>query len=118
VLSVLRLLFWSAALVGFLLAALPQPPQLPGVFDKVEHFLGFACLAMLGSAAYPRLAALKLILGLSVFGALIEVVQMFPSLHRRAEFLDWVADTAGAVAGVLAVRVWRHTRKAPRPADR
>jgi hypothetical protein len=37
---------------------------------------------------------------------------MLPGLHRRAEFLDWEADTAGAVAGVLAVRVWRHTRKA------
>jgi VanZ family protein len=76
------------------------------------HILAFTCLALLGSAAYPRLSALKLVIGLSAFGGLIEVVQLIPSLHRDTEVLDWVADTAAVVAIVLTIHVWRRAQLA------
>jgi hypothetical protein len=111
VVQVLRLLFWSAAIFAFVMAALPQPPEVPGSPpDKVLHILAFACLALLGSAAYPRLPAAKLVAGLSAFGALIEVVQLIPSLHRDSEPLDWIADSAAVIAVVLAIHVWRRAR--------
>ena len=111
--TLLRLLFWSAAIVAFVMAALPQPPQLPGEpSDKVLHVLAFTCLALLGRGAYPRLSGLKLIVGLSAFGGLIEVVQLIPSLHRDGEALDWVADTAAVVAAVLVTHLWRRAHPA------
>jgi VanZ family protein len=74
--------------------------------DKVEHVVAFATLAALASFGYPRAALLKLLAGLSLFGALIEVVQAIPALQRDSDVKDWVADTA-AVAVVLALVWWR-----------
>ena len=117
--TVLRLLFWTAAAFAFAMAVVPHPPQLPGSpSDKVQHVLAFTCLALLGSAAYPRLAALKLVLGLTAFGALIEIAQLIPGLHRDSEVLDWLADTVAVSATVLAISAWRRTRAAQVQADR
>jgi hypothetical protein len=55
---------------------------------------------------------MRLLLGLSLFGAFIEVVQAIPALHRDTDIWDWVADTA-AVAAVLAlVWLWRRAARA------
>ena len=109
----LRIPFWFAAAFAFVMAALPQPPQIPGEpSDKILHIVAFACLALLGSLAYPRLSALKLLIGLSAFGVLIELVQLIPSLHRNSEVLDCVADTAAVCAVLLAIRVLRRARPA------
>lgn len=87
------------------MAVLPHPPQIPGIpNDKLEHVTAFATLGLLGSFAYPATALGRLLLRLSLFGALIEVVQAIPSLHRDSDIWDWVADT-GAVAAVLLL-VW------------
>jgi VanZ family protein len=95
--------FWAAALFAFVMATLPKPPQLPGEpSDKIQHILAFAVLAALAAAAYPCTGLLKIALGLSAFGALIEIVQMIPILHRDAELVDWLADTVAA-AIVLAI---------------
>jgi hypothetical protein len=45
---------------------------------KVQHIIAFATLAALGSFAYPRIALTRLLVGLSVFGAFIEIVQTVP----------------------------------------
>jgi VanZ family protein len=113
VLRLYRFLFWSAAIFAFVMAALPHPPQVPGApSDKVLHVLAFTALALLGSAGYPRLSPVKLVIGLSAFGGLIELVQLIPSLHRDAELMDWIADTAAVVAIVVAIRLWRRARLA------
>ena len=99
--------FWAAACFAFVMAVLPHPPQLPGEpNDKVEHIIAFATLATLAAFAYPRTALAKLLIGLSLFGALIEVVQAIPALQRDSDVKDWIADT-GAVAAVLALVWWR-----------
>ncbi|MEA3079405.1 MAG: hypothetical protein QOF05_813 [Sphingomonadales bacterium] len=106
-----RLLFWAATCFSFVMAVLPHPPELPGhPNDKLEHIAAFATLALLGSFAYPRTSPLKILAGLSLFGALIEVVQAIPVLQRDSDVWDWVADTA-AVAVVLAL-VWLRRRAA------
>jgi VanZ family protein len=100
--------FWAAALFAFVMATLPKPPQLPGEpSDKIQHILAFTVLAALAAAAYPRTSLLKIGLGLSAFGALIEIVQMIPILHRDAEFVDWIADTAAAAVVLLLAGILR-----------
>ena len=99
-----RLTFWAAAAFAFVMAVLPHPPELPGEpNDKIQHIIAFATLALLGSFAYPRAVFTRLLIGLSLFGALIEVVQAIPALHRDSDVWDWVADTGAVVAVLLVV---------------
>jgi len=94
----LRLCFWLATTVAFVMAVLPHPPQLPGApTDKIQHILAFAVLTVLGSAAYPRTHPVALIIGLAAFGGLIEAVQAIPALHRTSDVRDWLADVASVL---------------------
>lgn len=107
----LRLAFWAAAAFAFVMAVLPQPPRVPGEPpDKILHILAFAVLAALAAPAYPRTGTLRLLAGLSAFGALIEIVQTVPRLRRDGDPVDWLADTASAglvLAAIALVRVLR-----------
>jgi VanZ family protein len=106
-----RTLFWAAAAFAFVMAVVPHPPEVPGEpNDKVQHVVAFATLALLGSFAYPKTALTRLLIGLSVFGALIEVVQAIPALHRDSDVFDWLADTVAVVVVLIAVRWWRKRR--------
>ena len=107
--SLARTLFWAAGLFALVMAVLPHPPRLPGdPSDKIQHIAAFATLAVLGSFAYRRLSTLWLLAGLSLFGALIEVAQAIPALHRDSDPLDWVADTVAAGVVLLIVRWLRN----------
>lgn len=103
-----RTLFWAALVFAFVMAILPQPPQLPGEpTDKFQHMLAFGTLTLLLTAGYPRLALWRVVLVMAAFGAAIEVVQLIPALNRTGDVADWWADM-GAVAVVLApAALWR-----------
>jgi len=102
-----RGLFWTAAAFALVMAIVPHPPELPGQpNDKVQHIVAFATLALLGSFAYPSARLLKLLIRLSLFGAVIEVIQAIPALHRDSDVLDWLADTI-AVGSILLLVRWR-----------
>jgi hypothetical protein len=102
-----RALFWAAALFALVMALLPHPPELPGnPSDKVQHVLAFSVLGLLGRVAYPRLGTLSLIAGLSLFGAVIEILQAIPVLHRDSDPLDWLADTVACTLVLLVLRWW------------
>ena len=90
------------------MALIPHPVEFPGhPNDKIQHMIAFATLGVLGSVAYPTMRRVRLIIGLSLFGALIEVLQAIPRLHRDSDPLDWIADTLACVIFVYAVRWWR-----------
>ena len=76
------------------------PPLLP--WDKAEHVLAFSILAGLALVALPRAGPVRIAVGLSLFGALIEIIQGTPLVNRDCDVWDWVADTA-AVLAVMAV---------------
>ena len=106
-----RAVFWTAACFAFVMAVVPHPPEVPGEpNDKVQHIAAFATLALLGSFAYPATALVRLLAGLSLFGALIELVQAIPALHRDSDVLDWLADTAAVIVVLVIVRWWRARR--------
>jgi hypothetical protein len=105
----LRILFWLSVAFSFVMATLPHPPPIPGEpADKVQHMAAFSTMSLLAALAYRRISLLRIGLALSAFGAFIEFVQMIPMLHRDAELLDWVADSAAVavVLGAIAV-IWR-----------
>ncbi len=109
----LRYAFWGALIVGFAIATMPKPIALPGQpSDKIQHILAFLTFAALGSMAYPRVGLLKMGLGLSAYGALIELAQMIPAINRHAELLDWVADTVAAFLVLILAAAIRRVRKA------
>lgn len=103
--------FFAAALFALFMALIPHPPQFPGEpSDKIQHMVAFGTLSVLGAFAYPRLPVLRLLIALSLFGALIEVAQAIPALHRDSDPLDWLADTIACVV-VLFVVHWCRDRE-------
>ena len=99
----LRIAFWAALAFAFVMAVLPHPPQMPGdPSDKIQHIIAFTVLSALAGASYRSTSLLPIGIRLSAFGALIELVQGIPMLHRDSSVLDWLADT-GAVLLVLIV---------------
>jgi VanZ family protein len=107
-----RVALWGAVALAVTMALLPKPPHLPidKFGDKFEHMLAFAVITLLASIAYPRFAPMRLIERLSFLGALIEVLQSIPSLHRDCDIRDWVADTLSVTVVVLIVAAIRKVR--------
>jgi VanZ family protein len=111
-----QLAFWGAAILTFVLAVAPEsktPPLIP--WDKAAHFIAFYVLAILAAAGFPRRALLWLALGLSAYGALIELVQGLPMVNRDSSFWDWVADSVAIAAALLPLllprwRAWLRNR--------
>lgn len=81
------------------------PPGLS--LDKLAHFTAYAVLAalMLRATSTPKALSTMILvfLAVSAFGAVDEWHQSFIP-RRTMSFADWVADTIGALVGVLAVR--------------
>lgn len=100
--------YWLVIFIG---THMPQGVQGLGRFnDKFLHFGAYAGLAFLLAAALTTLrvrhGAVRLPLIISaVYGCLDELSQI-PVPGRHAEFLDWVADVAGAGFGVLAFSIF------------
>lgn len=98
----------------FYLSAQPHPEEhVPFVMhfsDKVLHAVEYAVLGALcyralrgsGSDAWRQQAIPVAILLASLYGASDEVHQAFVPF-RDANWLDWVADTVGAVIGVTVM---------------
>ena len=96
--------FAAALIFTLVMAWLPHPPHLPGD-DKLWHVLAFITLSLLASLAFPAAPLARIGERLSFLGALIEVVQSIPALHRDCDIRDWIADTL-AVAATLAIVAW------------
>lgn len=102
-------LYWGLILT---LTSLPQA-NMPNVQtnDKVSHFLAYLGLAFL-LYAYLRLRRgfnsdkkkliIIVIATASLYGALDELHQLFVP-GRSADVIDWIADTLGAIAGIILI---------------
>ena len=115
--AILRIVFWAAVAYAFVMAVIPHPPEMPGVSnDKVQHIIAFLVLGTLASFAYPQVRPVYLGASLSLFGALIEVVQLIPALHRDGDPVDWIADTAAA--GLVIILLHYLRSRSTREVDR
>lgn len=101
------------ALVVCYLAFSPRPPSNLSIgWDKLNHAAAFialsfsACLAFPGRRRHMLLAAV----GLFLFGAVIEVVQLFVP-GRDCEWEDLLADSVGiAIGALIALALLRAAR--------
>ncbi|BEV01676.1 hypothetical protein [Novosphingobium olei] len=104
--------FWLAASFAVVMAVLPKPPRVPldRYGDKVEHIVAFATLSFLAVLAFRHTPRFRIIERLSFLGALIEVVQSIPALHRDCDIRDWVADTFAIIVVVGVMNLFRPVR--------
>lgn len=107
-----RSLFCLALIGAVVLALMPHPPHLPTdrFGDKLNHMLAFATLAALAAVGWPGAERLRVVERLSFIGALIEVAQAMPALHRDCDFRDWAADTLAIVAVTLVFALFDRRR--------
>lgn len=100
--------FWAALAFTLTMALLPKPPALPlEAGDKTLHMIAFAILSLLATLSFPRRRVLELFVWMAALGALIEVLQMIPALHRDAELGDWVADCLASLVALVLSRLAR-----------
>lgn len=102
-----RRLAFALCLLGVLvLALIPVPHYIPSTpWDKANHALAFAVLALLGCWSFPGRTA-GVLLGLLAYGAFIELLQALVP-YRMAEYLDLLADGAGLLVGWQLTHLFR-----------
>lgn len=102
--------------VGIAVVSLIEAPQIPvsvSLSDKVIHGLMYVLLAAAWmapvSSKHPSsvLGYSSVCLGVTAFGALMEVLQRYCTLTRSGEMADIYADFLGALVGVLIIVIWR-----------
>ncbi len=110
-----RALFWLALVVAVTMAILPHPPHTPldQFGDKVEHMTAFAVMSVFAAIGYPAARLPRIGERLSFLGALIEVAQSIPALHRDCDIRDWIADTVAITVTLLIVAAVRKGRARP-----
>ena len=104
-----RVLLAAALIVAIVMALIPAPPDL-GVGDKWQHMTAFGTLTILAAAAFPRARLMLIGEWLSFVGALIEVFQSLPAIHRDTEVMDWVVDTIVIIGVLVVIRIARGRR--------
>ncbi len=113
----LRIALVAAVVFAVTMALLPKPPHMPidQFGDKFEHMLAFATMSLLAAFAYPTARLSRIGERFSFLGALIEVLQSIPSLHRDCDIRDWIADTLAITVVLLIVWAVRRQRGARLP---
>jgi VanZ family protein len=93
--GIAQALFWIALAYALFMAFSPQPPRLAidALGDKFEHMLAFGTLTFLAQLGFRRSPRWRIAERLSFVGALVEVIQSMPALHRDCDIRDWIADT-------------------------
>ena len=108
--------FFAAILFTFYSAVIPPTQAIRLVpWDKAEHFIAFYVLTGLAAAAFPGRSLWLIAASLSAFGAVIEVVQGTPIVHRDMDIWEWVADTlaVGAALAPMLLVWWRGLFRKP-----
>lgn len=98
---------WFAVIAAITVAALLPAFAPPGAnhADKWSHFVAYAALAILGTAAFPGRPLLVVVV-LMADGVAIELGQSWVP-GRSGSLGDLLADAVGIAAGITAIRAIR-----------
>jgi VanZ family protein len=107
-LYLLRGLFVVAVTTVVYVSLLPDDSLIQTqLWDKLEHFLAYALLAAIGSAAFPTSSALRPVgLGLCALGIGLEVAQT-QVRGRSGDPIDALANGLGVLFGLAIARILR-----------
>lgn len=96
--------------VGIAIMSLTESSYMPSVSlnDKVIHALLYAVLAAAWWLAIKR--PVWIIVGVTLYGALLELLQHYCTLTRSGEWLDLLADFVGALIGTMIVFIFEILR--------
>ena len=104
----LKVLFWISFVAINILALSPAqylpPLEIFNWWDKAQHAIAFATLAVMAVLAYPEALKRRIAFLLIVQGVLIEVLQYF-SGYRYGDWQDALADGVGVLLG-LGLVAW------------
>lgn len=93
--------------VGIAIMSLTESSYMPSVSlnDKVIHALLYAVLAAAWWLAIKR--PVWIIVGVTLYGALLELLQHYCTLTRSGEWLDLLADFVGATIAIILAILWQ-----------
>lgn len=91
-------------MLGCLMTFESGPPW-PARWDKTLHTLSYMILMVLCCGVYAKSARLLVMISLLLFGAIIELIQLYES-GRGAEWGDMFANFIGLAAGYFIARFW------------
>ena len=99
------------AILTYLLLMEMPPSNDPSLYkDKIEHIIAFGGVAFWGLMAFPR-HRFSIAIGLTIFGALMEVLQGVMTTTRQPSIYDWLADLVGIALTwgvvILLQRWWK-----------
>jgi VanZ family protein len=114
---ILRPAPWACALLIAVLSLLPGEEMVrTGVGGHIEHAVAYAGTAFLFGLTYPRWEWKRIVIVLSTYAGILELLQNFPP-GRHPAVSDWLSGSAGALTGVVCIRVghaiwwwWRRKR--------
>lgn len=99
-----------ALLTYLLLMEMPPSNDHSLYKDKIEHIIAFGGVTFWGLMAFP-FHRIAIALGLTVFGALMEVLQGVMTTTRQPSVYDWFADLVGIALAwgvvILLQRWWK-----------
>lgn len=95
---------WVAVLMWASLAPAQNIPGGASVSDKLLHFVAYLVLGALCVFALPRVRPLVILAGVTAFGLLMEVLQLFTG-YRAFEWTDLLSDFVGAAIGMTAALI-------------
>lgn len=102
------------AVLSYLLLMEMAPAKEVSLYkDKLQHIVAFGGVTFWGLLAFQRYAKTVMV-GLSVFGAVMEVLQGLLTTTRQPSVYDWLADMVGILLAwgvvVLCQRWWSQRR--------
>ena len=103
--------FWSSVAIVTLMMLVESAPKEDAwrYWDKLQHASIFLILCLAGCLAFKQHKGL-IIIGLSVFGAVTEVLQETMTTTRTGDVFDWLADVVGILLCLLILPFLRRMK--------
>ncbi len=101
-------IFWTLVIIVSMLMLVEHAPKENPIkhLDKIQHALVFLTISVAGCLAFKNHTSL-IVTGLTIFGAVIEVLQATFTTTRTGDVKDWLADIAGILIGLMIVAIYR-----------
>ena len=101
--------------VGIAIMSLTESSYMPSVSlnDKLLHGTMYALLAVTWALPLRKLSpfnfqlSIYIIVGVTLYGALLELLQHYCTLTRSGEWLDLLADFVGATIAIILAILWQ-----------